>query len=214
MKRIGLFKEAAIRVIELDPDDTEARMMLVFYNMAPSPIGDIDKAIALCEEIEARDPELGMRLRAFCLHKKGETDRAIALCRRGIEIYAEKAPGFHLTLADIHADGKRFDQADAAYEAARTGEKDETYYRSLYNQALMRINNEFDPERAVLLLDEFISGDPRGEGLPSLAYACLRKGDALAKLKRYPEARRAYEESLRSEPGFEPAEEALKKLPG
>ncbi|MFH2000591.1 MAG: hypothetical protein ABIK28_12970 [Planctomycetota bacterium] len=211
MKGINLLKEEINRVIELDPDDTEARMMLMFCNLAPWPIGDIDRAVELCGEIEARDPILGKRFLAYCLHRKKETDRAIALCLASIETYPEET-GFHLTLADIYSDEKRFSEADVEYEAARQGEHDESYYRSLYYQALMHINNKLEPARAVELLDVFIAAEPRDEGLPPIAYACLRKGNALEQLNRYAEARAAYEECFRFEPGFEPGNEAIAGL--
>lgn len=211
MKRLGLFKAEIDRVIELDPEDTEARTLLVFYNLAPKPIGDIDRAIEVCGEIEARDPVSGRQLLALCYRMKKETQRAIELCLAGIEEYPEEG-GFHVTLADIYAEEERFDAADAEYEAARRGEKVEAYYRSLYYQALMRVQNEFEPGRAVELLDEFIAGEPEADGLPSVAYACLRKGNALEQLERDQDAREAYEESLRREPGFERAEKALKGL--
>jgi tetratricopeptide (TPR) repeat protein len=211
MKGMNLLKEEINRVLELDPDEVEAWMMLMFMNLAPWPIGDIDRAIEICAEIESRDPILGKRFLAFCLHRKEETARAIEICLAGIETYPEEL-GFHATLADIYADEKRFKEADTEYEAARQGERDETYFRSLYYQALMHINNKLEPARAVEWLDTFIEGEPRGEGPPSVAYACLRKGNALEQLDRKQEARAAYEECLRNEPGFDLAEEALAGL--
>lgn len=211
VKGINTFKEEINLVIELDPENIEARSMLMFTNLAPWPIGDIDEAIRICGDIERLDPKLGKRFLAFCLHRKEETERAIELCLTCIETYPEE-PGFHLTLANIYTDEERFEEADAEYEAAREGEKGETYYQSLYYQALMRVNNEFEPERAVELLDEFIAADPHGEGMPSVAYACLRKGNALEQLEMYPETRAAYEECLRIEPDFEPVMEAMEEL--
>ena len=104
------------------------------------------------------------------------------------------------------------DEADAEYDAARRGEKGEVYYRSLYAQARMRIRNEFEPERAVVLLDEFIAGEPEGDTVPSVAHACWRKGNALEQLGRNEDAREAYGESLRREPDLKLAEKALADL--
>jgi hypothetical protein len=64
----------------------------------------------------------------------------------------------------------------------------------------------------VKLFDEFIAGEPYWDGMPSVAYACVRKGNALEQLNRIEEAREAYEHSLRLEPGFEVAEKALENL--
>lgn len=211
MKKLGLLKSELNRVIELNPKDTEARMMLVFTNMAPKPMGDIDRAIELCGEIEARDPVRGKQLLAMCYQRKNETERAVELLLAGIKEYPEEY-SFHASLGDIYAEQKRFDVADAEYEAARLGAKDKTYYRSLYGQARMRIQNKFEPARAVELLDEFILGDPESDGMQSVAHACWRKGNALEQLGRKQEAREAYEESLRRDPTLELAKKALSEL--
>ncbi|MFH1108441.1 MAG: tetratricopeptide repeat protein [Planctomycetota bacterium] len=211
MKRLGLFKAELNRVIELDPQDTEARTMLVFTNLAPKPMGDIDRAIELCGEIESRDPARGKQLLAMCYQRKKETERAVALLLAGIEEYPEE-PSFHVTLADIYAEEKRFEAADAEYEAARHGGKSKAYYRSLYGQARMRIQNQFEPVRAVELLDEFILGEPESDGMQTVAHACWRKGNALEQLGRKQDAREAYEESLRRDPGLELARKALSAL--
>jgi len=212
MTQIGHFKTALDRVIELDPGDTEARAMLVFTNLAPPPFGNIDKAIELSREIESRDPVRGKQLLAACYRRNKETERAVALLLAGIEEYPEE-PGFHVALADIYVEQQRFEAADAEYEAARRGEKSEAYYRSLYGQARMRIQNKFEPERAVVWLDEFIADEPTGEGMPSVAHALWRKGNALEQLGRIQDARAAYKESLRRDPGLTLAQKALEALP-
>jgi len=211
MTRIGPFREALTRVIELDPDDTKARSMLVFLNMAPKPIGNIERAMELCREIESHDPVLGKQLLAVCYQRKEETDRAIEICFEGIEEYPEE-PGFHYTLGDIYAKQERFDAADVEYESAREGAKGDYYYRSLYAQARMRIMHEFEPERAVALLDEFIADEPEGEGLQTVAHACWRKGNALEQLERKEDALASYEEALRHDPDLELAKKAIAGL--
>ena len=212
MKRIGHFKAELDRVIELDPDDTEARTMLVFTNLAPKPFGDVDQAIELCEQIEARDPVAGKQLLAMCYQRKGEPERAITLLLAGIEAHPEEN-SFHAALADVYAAAKRFDDADTEYEAARLGGKDQTYYRSLYGQARMRIQNEFEPAKAIELLDEFIVDEPETDKMQSVAHACWRKGLALEQLGRKQDARAAYQESVRRDPAFELAKKSLAALP-
>ena len=211
MTQLGHFKKELDRVIELDPNDTEARTLLVMSNMAPSPFGDIDKAIDLSREIEVHDPVRGKQLLAACYHRKKDTDQAIALLLEGINAYPEES-GFHVSLAEIYSEQKRFEAADTEYEAARRGEKGEAYYRSLYGQARMRIQNEFEPERAVAFLDEFIAGEPEGDTVQSIAHACWRKGNALEQLGKNTDAIGAYKESLRLEPGLALAEKALEGL--
>ena len=211
VKRLGLFKTEIDRVIELNPEDTEARTMLVFYYLSPGPLGNVDRAIEVCHQIEARDPVKGKQLLAACYHRKKDTERAIALLLAGIEEYPEEY-SFHAALADIYAEEKRFDAADTEYEAARRGNKDEAYYRSLYGQARMRIVNEFEPVRAVELLDEFIAGEPEGDNMQSAAHACWRKGNALEQLGRKQDARQAYEESLRRDPSLKLAEKRLMEM--
>ncbi len=211
LTHLGHFKEALSRVIELNPDDTEARTMSVLCNMAPKPFGNIEAAIEVSQEIELRDPVGGKQLLAACYHRKKETERAISLLLDGIEEYpAERS--FRVALADIYAEEKRFDAADREYQLARQGEKDETYYRSLYGQARMRILNEFDPVRAIELLDEYIAGEPDGDNMQSAAHASWRKGNALEQLGRHQDAREAYKESLRREPGLKLAKNAIENL--
>jgi tetratricopeptide (TPR) repeat protein len=211
MTRLGHFKTTIDRVIELDPDDTEARTMLVFYYMSPRPIGDPDRAIEVCREIESRDPVNGKQLLAMALHRKGETEQAIDLLLAGLDEYPD-ARSLHLALANLYAQEKRFDAADSEFRAARRGERDDVYYRSLYSQARMRVVNKFEPARAIELLDEFIAGEPEGDRVPSVAHACWRKGNALEQLGRIQNAREAYEESLRREPGLKLALRAIEDL--
>lgn len=76
----------------------------------------------------------------------------------------------------------------------------------------MRIKNQFEPARAVELLDEFIAAEPESDGMQTVAHACWRKGNTLEQLERKQDARQAYEESLRRDPGLELARKTLQGL--
>ena len=212
IKKVNLFKAELERAIELDPEDTEARTMLVLYFIAaPRPIGDPDRALEVSREIEARDPAAGKRLRAICHQERKELDEAIALCREGIAEFPEDGR-FHVTLADIFQEQELFEEALLEYREAREGEEDEAHWRSLYAEARMRVIHELEPARAIELLEEFIAAEPRAEMMPEPAHAWRRKGNALEQLGRTEEARAAYEESLRLKPGLESAAEDLEGL--
>jgi tetratricopeptide (TPR) repeat protein len=211
MTRIHLFRDEALRVIELNPDDVEARTMLTLYYLAPMPVGDVERAFELCREIVERDPVAGKQLLALCHERDGDVEQAIEVCEEGIEEFPDEA-GFRVTLADLYAGEERFADADREYAAARLGEKDEDYYRSMYSQARMHVVNESDPALALELLDEYVAGAPLSSRLQSLAAACWRRGNALEQLGRVDEARAAYEESLRRDPTFEEARDSLDAL--
>jgi len=211
IKQLRLVKEELERVVELDDEDTEARTMLAMYHMAPRPIGDSAKAIAISEEIVERDPVLGNQMLAVSYQQAKQVDAAIALCRECLDEHPEER-GFHLTLAGIFEREKRYEEADAEYEAARAGEKDDDYYRSLYGQARSWMEREVELERAVEQLDEYVAADPWGEMMASAAHASWRKGEALEKLGRLDEACAAYEDCLRRQPRLEEAKKALEAL--
>ena len=210
--RLDRFLAELDRVIELDPEDTQARTLLAMYHMAPAPIGDLDRALEVCREIEVRDPVAGRRWQAVIHHRKGELDRAIELCLSGIEDFPP-AREYQLTLAGVYADQGRFDEAQLAYEASRAGARDEVYYCALHDHARMLVEAKLEPEVAIGLLEEFIEARPTGDFVPSLGRAWWRKGMALEHAGRSQEARSAYERCLALEPGFEPAREARDRLP-
>jgi len=201
------------RVIELDPQDTDARTILAMTNMVLPKFlgGDIAHSVQLAKEIEALKPVEGKKLLALAYYRDEQVDQAIDLCISAAEEYPDEH-GFHVTLGGFYADQERFSEADAAYDAARRGEKDADYYSSLYMQAAMRIDNEFEPERSVELLAEFIAAEPEGEFVPSVSRALYRQGSAHRQLGDIPAARQAFEASLALEPDLEEATEALAAL--
>ena len=207
------WKGELARAIELDPGDIEARTDLAFFHMYTPGIvgGDVDRALELASEIEAIDSIRGKQILAMAHHQKGETERAVEICLAALE----EAPGARAlrnTLAGFYGAQENEAEADAAYEAARRGPKDEHYYRSLYMQAQMWIEAEHRQEEALQHLEEFIAARPTGDLMPSVAHAWWRKGKAFEKLGRIDEARSAYAESLRLDPKWQRAQAALDEL--
>ena len=211
--RLKRMKEECTRVIELNSDDTEARTILAMtFLMLPRLMGgDQEKALELCREVEARDAIGGKQLLAMALYQTGAKDDAIELCRAALVEYPDER-GFHVTLGGFHAEEKHFEEADAAYKAARAGDQDEHYYLALYMQARMRVENEFESTEAITMLEEFIAAEPEGEFIPSVAHALWRKGVAHELAGDRALAEGCYEESLRRDPGFDKAEGALAVL--
>jgi tetratricopeptide (TPR) repeat protein len=215
LPRLDRLKEECATAIRLDPEDTEARTILAsLHTFVPSFMGgDIDRAIELAQEVVERDPPAGKRLLALAYQRNEETERAVELLTRAIEEHPEER-SLHVALAGIHVAEERFDEADRVYEAARAGERDELYYQALYGQARMRVDGEFELERAVELLDEFVAAEPEGEYMPSVARALWRKGRAHEGLGDVEAARAAYRECLRLEPELAEASKALEALEG
>ena len=145
------------------------------------------------------------------MNQTGDRQAAIVLCGEALEEFPEER-AFYVTLGGLHAEDERFEESDLAYEAARTGERDEDYYLALYMQARMRIEGGFEPQRAIELLEEFILAEPTGEFVPSTASALWRQGVAHELAGEPDRARRCYGLSLELDPDFDKASEALGDL--
>jgi hypothetical protein len=62
------------------------------------------------------------------------------------------------------------------------------------------------------MFDEYLDVEPVGDHMPTMAEASHRRGTALEGLGRTLEAHRAYRRSLRLDPDYEPAEDAIDAL--
>jgi len=211
MKTLPRWKATIERTLELDPAHVEAQMALIGYYLFTPGLGDPERALELARTLETSDWTRGKVMQAHALRKLDDPEAAEALCRAAL---AERpqARELHLALAAFRIQDERIPEADGEYEAAKAGEKDETYYQALYGQAELRREHDFEPERALALCDEYLAAKPRGDWLPSLARAHCLRGALLEQLERPSEARVAYEEALRLQPEMETATEALERL--
>ena len=212
MARMSLFKEEIELVIALDPDDTEARSMLVFYHMAPKPIGDIDKAIELCHEIERLDPVSGRQLLAMCYRRKEEPERAVSILLAGIEEYPEERG-----LSRI-ARGHLFLSSNDLMKQTSSMKRPAPERRT--SRTTARFMGRRGCESRMSTNPSALSSCSTNSSQTNLisTASSRRLTHAGAKATRLSnwgekqEARDAYEESLRREPGLKLAKEALEKL--
>lgn len=209
--RIDRFLAEIDRVRELDPQDIEGRKLKVMYHLAPAPIGDQDLALEICAEIEAIDRCAGGYWTAVVRERRGETELAVEVCRQGIADCPDEL-GFRLVLGRLLAAGDDPVAADEQYAAALEGPECDERHLALYERAKLRIEGDFELSEARAFLGAYIEAAPRGDFMPSVAHAQWRLGMALEGLGQLEEARRAYEESVRLDPEFASAAEALAKL--
>ena len=177
-------------------------------------MGDLDGAIELARELVALDPLLGAECLARALWRAGRTDEAVGVCRAAIAAHPPLGD-LCWVLGGILQDAERAEDADRAYAAAMTSEKNdkgETYYQALFRRAELRIEGEREVARALDLLDEYVGAAPHWEWVRPLQEAHLLRGRALELLGRPAEARGQYEQALVIDPGLADARERLDGL--
>jgi tetratricopeptide (TPR) repeat protein len=109
----------------------------------------------------------------------------------------------------FHQQREDYDRAIEVF--ARNLQGETPHLPSLYQSARSRILGEFDQEAAIEQLDRYIElADESSQ--PTAAAAWWRKGIANEQLGRMKRAVECYETSLKLDPGFELAQEALARL--
>jgi len=214
LRRLGDYKDALARAVELDPSNVAARVQqAAFYVKAPGIVGgDVDVARELAGQLESADPAAAAWIRVEALREEERFDEAEELCRRALDEAPDDAE-LRASLAGLLVETERPDEAIREYERVLEGRRGATYYRALYEAARALAEAEREPGRVIELLREYVADVPLGLDLaPPLARAHWRIGQAHERLGREGRARAAYEAALEEDPELDEAAEALEAL--
>lgn len=210
MGNTGKYKKLLDRAIELDKENIPAyEEQFGFFMNAPSIAGGSkEKAESLANELLEINREKGLAMLYRVYQNKKIYDKQLATADELLTMAPDNRQylffkGYALQNASKHQEAVEF--FENAYK------KDPNDLAALYQMARSRILGEFDLDRAVSILDEYIEkADERSQ--PSAAAAHWRAGNAYEKMNKLPEARKRYEASLELDPRFPESKQALKKL--
>jgi tetratricopeptide (TPR) repeat protein len=181
----------AVKYIErargLDPQDPKLVAQLVRTHLS---VGEAAQAARYVDEFLASTQDDGeIEAMATLFSGKGQTDVAIRLYKRAIELAGQPEEGPHLELGNIYMSTKEFDLAARQYEVGM--EINPSFLPSVYNYAyaLSQLGDSRAQElfrRAVELYERLDTGDyydkPNLYQAMSHAYAALGKHDKAREL--------------------------------
>jgi tetratricopeptide (TPR) repeat protein len=198
------------RAVEIDPNSVEGRMGLVqYYWMAPGIAGGSkDKARQQAAELKKRNPPQGAVAFGF-LH---EQDKDYAAAEREYTTAIREHPDstdLRYALANLLARREKYAEAMDAYEEILRRKPDDT--GALYQVGRVGAQAGLRLDRAEEALRAYLK-QPVRTAQPSHAAANWRLGMVLEKKGQKAQAKAAYEEALRLEPGHKQAQAALKEL--
>ena len=122
------------------------------------------------------------------------------------------ASGTRFRLAYWYQGQERYDEADREFETLQKDDVPRISMNALYQRARTRVLGNYDQERAVEFLQQYLEALPANpEGLPGKEAAYWRMGNAYEQLGRDDDARRAYERSLAVKENKE-ARQSLKSM--
>lgn len=109
-------REVVSRVLEIDPNNAEAHLMLAYVH---ADIGDYEEALAACHRALAINPLLpaARYILGIIYQRRGDSVRAISELKKTVYIDADFALA-HLNLANIYKAQRRFDAAAKEYTNA------------------------------------------------------------------------------------------------
>jgi tetratricopeptide (TPR) repeat protein len=144
---------------------------------------------------------------------KGDPERVAPLIREALAADPDNTQlrnqlGYHLQRQE------QFEEADAEFEALQNSDDPQQVRAALYQRARTRILGEYEQDKAVRFLQEYVEGLPEDDkSVPSASNAYWRMGNAHEQLKQLAEARAAYTQALKLNPENDEAKKSLKGLP-
>lgn len=214
MFSLGAYKDGLNRALELDPDNVDAMEEKIGYlTHAPGIAGgDVDEAAEWIAKLKRHDAERGATLEAELELKQGNEERALAIWREVLETDPSNARSL-LNLGFWHQAREEWKEADHHFGRLAAGGDPQFALTGLYQQARTRVLGEYEPRRAIELLDEFRARlDQPLPGVASASSAWWRTGNAHEQLGDTAAARRAYETALELDPDNKEARKSLKSL--
>jgi tetratricopeptide (TPR) repeat protein len=214
MFSLGTYKNELNRALELDGENADAMEEKIgFLAHAPGMAGgDLDEAATWVEKLKRLDPERGTILEAELEFKKGNEERGLEIWRNALQ--KNPADGdLRLRLAYWYQSHEKWHEADREFELLTAGEDPRLVLLGLYQRGRTRVLGEFEPQKAVELMAEYVEklGEP-SPTLPSASSAWWRSGNAWEQIGDTGAARRAYDTALRLDPDNKEARKALKAL--
>jgi tetratricopeptide (TPR) repeat protein len=215
MTLIGDYKEELAAAIRLDPGNLDAREEEIGFLLNAPGIagGDVDKAKPKIEELKGLDWRRGTLMQVAMLQGAGNTEGAVKVFGELLARYPDDHP-VRLGLAITLQEAKRFKEADQQLERLLAVEDANVKLSASYQLARSRVLGQYEQQRAVTLLADYIARLPASAtGLPPAAAAYWRMGQAHEQLGQTGKARECFEKALALDPGNEQAKKSLKALP-
>lgn len=208
----GKSRNALERAVALDPGNLDARVDLAqFYAMAPGIVGGSkDKAKVHAREVIKRDELKGRLLSGFLQERAKNTAAAEREYRAAVNQYPDSVAAQYV-LGLFYQRTGRPDDAIRTFEnivAREPAAKPALYYLGRSGALSGR-----NLERSEDVLKQYLEHTP-AESDPPLSHAHLRLGMIYEREGLLDKAREEYRSSLKLDPGYKEAREALKKLGG
>ncbi|MFC1545377.1 tetratricopeptide repeat protein [Gemmatimonadota bacterium] len=199
------------RIIELDPAAVREREQLVgFYTSAPKLFGggDIEKAGQFARELQALDDKRG-RLAFIQIYEHEEQyNRVESEYRALLEQYSEDLE-IPQELGLFYHDRERYEEAVATFLTLTERFPDYLYGWYLVGRSAAVSGRQLDT--GIRCMEHYLQNESP-EGSPSHAAAHWRLGMVFEHKNDLNRARQEYEASLRLEPDYQNAKDALRRI--
>ena len=214
MFRVGGYKDALNKAMELDPKNVDAREEEIGFLMQAPGIagGDKEKAKQRIEDLKQIDPRRGRRLESNILADEDKVEESIEILQALVEEDAEDVWSRQILAYRLQG-AKRYREADAHFSRLLEESDPEISFGARYQLARSKVLGEYEQERAIELLREYIETVPDLASLPGKSPAYWRLGMAQQQLDRMADAREAFEQALALDGSNKEAKKALRALP-
>lgn len=198
MLSLSTYKKELARSLELDPRNVDAREEQIgFLLNAPGFAGgDVSEARRKAGELVEVDWRSGKQWLANVEIHEEKDDAAVPILREILGRYPDDLQTrFRLAYA-LQKLG-RYEEADEEFAILGGNADPRVALHARYQRARTRVLGQFDQQTAIELLREYIADFPaNAQGMPPVAAAWRRMGNAHAQLGQTDQARQAFEKSL------------------